>query len=476
MSKSQKDMNSHIRSEGYSLIDDGMTVKDASKILWNKYHKYYVNHRDFDNHIGASLRKYLRKKEYGVKQGRHSEHRGSKVIPMQTNFSDNQVPERVDIVEKSDGTAELHIEKPTCDFQSDEEEMQNEGIDPNKYEVVSRRVSKWQAQRAGGDIIEMSSRNITVRKKSEEVDFFAELKRRFDGKTFSTYRPPLRVVNSKDAECAIVSIADLHLGKFSEPEICGKKAFNTEKAIKAYWQIMNQAIEFLKTRSYVEKIYFYWSQDFFHYDTPAKTTTAGTQQDTDIGIQKLFDTGMALLIDGINELARIAPVVSFYTRSNHSEVAGAHAAVALKYIFRDNKYVHIDDGLSPRHYEQYGVNLFGFAHGDKEGTKIKGMMQYEAPQMWAGTHFREWFLGHFHSQKYLEEYGITFRYQQSPTGTDEWHTESGYVGALQAGQLYIRSKLYGPKLEMPLFVLSDQLDDTVKSSNPHPEDSVVKVS
>ena len=463
MSNSKKPNLKKIKSEGYALIDTGLDPKTVQRRLKNKYLKFFPNYRDFDNRIGSCIRKYYRDKNIQKPE------EICKRIPFNVSQT---YPKKVDVTEKANGTAEICIEKPTDTFQSDEEEMSNEGIDPNKYEIVSRKVSKWQAQKAGGEIVEMSSKKITVKKKQESVDYYSELERRCNGNGVSTYQPPLKLVGSKDAECAIVSIADLHLGKFSEPEICGVKAFNTKKAIKAYWQILNQAIEIIKTRPCIEKIYFYWSQDFFHYDTPAKTTTAGTRQDTDIGIQNLFDTGLALLIDGINELARIAPVTSFYTRSNHSEVSGAHAVIALKYAFKDNKYVHIDQGLSPRHYEQYGVNLFGFAHGDKEGVKIKGMMQYEAPKMWADTHFREWFLGHFHSQKYLEEYGITFRYQQSPTGTDEWHTESGWVGALQAGQMYIRSKSYGPKMEVPLFVLSDQLDDSVKSENPHPEDSV----
>lgn len=46
-------------------------------------------------------------------------------------------------------------------------------------------------------------------------------------------------------------------------------------------------------------------------------------------------------------------------------------------------------------------------------------------------------MGHFHSEKVREEGGIIFRNLGSVTGTDAWHYEQGYVGAVKKHQSFI---------------------------------------
>ena len=80
----------------------------------------------------------------------------------------------------------------------------------------------------------------------------------------------------------------------------------------------------------------------------------------------------------------------------------------------------------------YYVNsLLGFSHGDKEKKRISGIMQIEARQAWGRTLYHEFHLGHLHSEQTIEENGVIIRHLPSITGTDAWHHESGFVGAVR---------------------------------------------
>ena len=71
------------------------------------------------------------------------------------------------------------------------------------------------------------------------------------------------------------------------------------------------------------------------------------------------------------------------------------------------------------------------------------MMPIERPVEWGQTWNHEFFLGHFHSLRTKEESGVILRYLSSPTGTDAWHCEEGFLGAQKAAQLFIRGKQTG---------------------------------
>jgi hypothetical protein len=212
-----------------------------------------------------------------------------------------------------------------------------------------------------------------------------------------------------------------------------------------------KAYESISPDEKIEEIIFFWSQDFFHFDTVDTTTTAGTRQDTDVRWQKLFYMGCEMLVNAIESLQTVAPVRTFYTRSNHDTMTSFYAMLYLSAYFKDNGNVEVETGPSGRKYIKYGVNLLGFGHGDKEGKRVASVMALEAPAEWGTTFSREFFLGHFHSrQTERDENGVVVRYLASPTSTDAWHYECGYLGAQKQAQLFIRNKLIGPVAEYPI--------------------------
>lgn len=320
----------------------------------------------------------------------------------------------------------------------------------DSFTIVSAHHSIWESPQKGGGSQTLCASKIKVKKRGMSPE---ELLAGFDAELARRDPPVIHVTDNGGDNVAVLSIADLHLGKLAWGVETGEN-YDHKIAAARYNYIIDTAISLLRGQK-IEKIIFFWSQDFFQYDTVDVATTAGTRQDSDVRWAKLFALGCDLLTTGITKLATIAPVDTFYTRSNHDEQSSFYANSYLWAYFRNTPGVSIDRSPRPRKYRQYGVNLFGFGHGDKEGKRIEGLMQIEAPKEWGDTWNREFFLGHYHSLRQYEANGITFRYLQSPTGTDAWHAQSGYLGAGKCAQLFVRNKHAGPVMQSEIYIPKD---------------------
>lgn len=337
---------------------------------------------------------------------------------------------------------------------SETEILETLGYDPKAFKLISSscRKGSWEAQSREDGIVDLHSFRLNANVKPLEVGEVNSslIKDALKGmlKAPIMYPTPLNVTGDK---IAILSIADLHLGKLAWGPECGE-SYDHKIAIKRFNYIITEAIERLEKEESVEKIVFFWAQDFFHFDNIEVTTTAGTRQDTDVRWQKMFQVGIKLLQEAILKLEKVAPVYTFRVRSNHDTQIGFFANEAVAAYFHEDPNVEVDTSPSPRKYLHYGVNLFGFGHGDKEGKRISSMMPNEQPQAWGATWNHEFFLGHFHSLRTFEENGVILRYLSSPTGTDAWHCESGFIGAQKAAQLFIRGKEEGPMAEYTIHI------------------------
>jgi len=72
-----------------------------------------------------------------------------------------------------------------------------------------------------------------------------------------------------------------------------------------------------------------------------------------------------------------------------------------------------------------------------------GLMQIEAPEMWGKSVWREYHLGHLHSESATTENGIIFRRIASITAADAWHAEKGFLGATRQATAFIWDKERG---------------------------------
>ncbi len=238
-----------------------------------------------------------------------------------------------------------------------------------------------------------------------------------------------------------VPVVDLHLSKLAyEPEVGESYDYKiAEKRYKAVVEDVYCRAESVRPG----KILIPIGHDFFHTDTLQGTTTAGTPQDFDGRWQKLFNKGVELLVWTFDLFSQLGPVDGLLVPGNHDKMVSYYALMFLSAWFRDREEVNINTDPKTRKYIEFGKNLIGFTHGDKEKKRIFGNMQVEAAQAWGRTKYREIHIGHWHHESTKEEHGVIVRSLSSVTATDAYHFEHGFVGAIAKQQSFLWHKQKG---------------------------------
>lgn len=321
--------------------------------------------------------------------------------------------------------------------------MKAHDLDPAIWEVVSYRNGNWQQRSKNGVITTLCSSRIVVKPKKSNLPTFDEIAEQF--KTLAAHSPKPPKVEPLCCNTNLmreINIADLHLGKLAWAPECGQ-TYNSEMAAQRFRTIIEKECERIR-RDPVEEILFVWTHDFFNSDGKSNTTTAGTAQDNDMFWQEMFMVGCRLLTEAIEKLSTLAPVKTFLIASNHCQQAEFYAINYLDAWFRNNPRVTVALNCQPRYYYRYGNNLIGFSHGSFETKKnLKHLMAYEGKEYWSSTTYREFHLGHYHSEQTEEEGGIVYRWLPSMTTPDSWHKGCGFVGAAPRSYSFLWKKSGG---------------------------------
>ena len=91
-------------------------------------------------------------------------------------------------------------------------------------------------------------------------------------------------------------IMDFHLGKLAWGEETGQDDYDLKIAERLWEETVTDILSKVSVLGDPEYFLFPVGQDFFHFDTPRVTTTAGTQLDSDTRWQKMFTKGVELLV------------------------------------------------------------------------------------------------------------------------------------------------------------------------------------
>lgn len=315
------------------------------------------------------------------------------------------------------------------------------GFDVMDWELVSARNNIWNVYSKQDGIQELYSSKIVVKPRTdislEEIEeFYKELLKEYSSPTIKKYEPKTGLLFE-------LPIMDLHLGKFSTSDIVADE-YNSLIARDCFNKVIDTCICRLMNTD-IEKIIFPIGQDYFHFDAVGGTTTGGTPQDSDRKHQTLFKDGVTLLIDGINKLSSElkVPIEVFCVPGNHDFMSSYHAVMSLWCYYHNNENVAVDLSTSPRKYVEFGNCLIGYSHGEKEKKRIEKIMQVEAAEAWGRTKYREFHTGHLHSEHVTEDGGVIIRNLSSVTGTDAWHHNSGYVGAIRKCTCFLWDKECG---------------------------------
>ena len=320
--------------------------------------------------------------------------------------------------------------------------MRKMGFDPLLWEVIKCQVisGSWDVtlKNLNGEGVAHINRKYSVtltvkplvgKVTSDQVrDIFADLE-----------QPELPIyVYPRGNKLFELPIMDFHIGKLAWGEETRGGDYDLDIAEKLYRNVIQDLCTKLVAYGIQpELIVFPVGQDFFHFDTPATTTTSGTPLDSDTRFQKMYRKGVELLVWALEQLRAIAPVKVMWIPGNHDELTSYTAVVGLYHRYHGVEGVEVDLSPTYRKYVHYGNNLIGYAHGHEEGKRLGGLMQIEAAKQWGETLYREWHIGHRHMEAVKEENGLLIRTISTITATDSWHSRLGFVGATRKAQAFV---------------------------------------
>jgi len=254
--------------------------------------------------------------------------------------------------------------------------------------------------------------------------------------------PKLDRNNTQDGHLLVVDPADIHIGKLASSFETGDD-YNNHIAVQRVLDGVRGIIQ--KASGFnIDKILFVGGNDILHIDTPKRTTTGGTPQDTDGMWYDNFRVAKKLYIDVIEMLISIADVHFVFNPSNHDYTNGFFLADAIESWFHNNPNITFDCSIAHRKYTQYGKNLIGTTHGDGAKTQdLPLLMAHEASKEWADSKHRYVYTHHVHHKSSKDYMGVCVESLRSPSGTDSWHHRNGYAHSPKAVEGFIHHKENG---------------------------------
>ena len=168
--------------------------------------------------------------------------------------------------------------------------------------------------------------------------------------------------------------------------------------------------------------------DFFHADSAAATTTAGTRVDVDTRWAKVLGVGIRTMRRCIDRaLERHGEVRVVCELGNHDFSSSMMLALCLQQYYENDPRVEVDTSPSKYHWYRFGLNLLGITHGDTcKPVKLAGIMACDKPKDWGETQHRYWYTGHIHHDRAFEDNGVLIESFRTLAPKDAWHSGQGY--------------------------------------------------
>jgi hypothetical protein len=252
----------------------------------------------------------------------------------------------------------------------------------------------------------------------------------------------------KTPHLMLLSVADLHIGKYSS-KASSDDEYDSGIAVLKAVEAITELID--KVSGYeIDEILLPVSNDVLHVDGPNNTTTKGTRQDVSGLWHENFILARKFYVSVIEMLLSIADVHVCHVPSNHDYALGFCLTDAINCWFNKCKNVTFDGDMKHRKYFQYNNNLIGLTHGDgARETDLPLLMANECKDGWAKTEYRYFFCGHLHHyrktklQSGKDYQGVTVEHLRTLSPADEYHHKHGYIGAKRAIEAFIHHPVEG---------------------------------
>lgn len=254
--------------------------------------------------------------------------------------------------------------------------------------------------------------------------------------------PKIERKQTSDNHLLVIDPADVHIGKLCTAFESGED-YDAEIAV----QRVREGVKGILDKSSgwnIDKIVLIIGNDILHIDTPKRTTTSGTPQDTDGMWYENFIKAKNIYVEVIETLLGIADVHVMYNPSNHDYTNGFFLADVIRSWFRKCENITFDTSIAHRKYFLYGNNLIGTTHGDgAKNQDLPLLMAVESKDNWSQSKHRYMYTHHVHHKMSKDYIGVTVESLRSPSGTDSWHHRNGYQHAPKAVEGFIHHPEHG---------------------------------
>jgi len=266
--------------------------------------------------------------------------------------------------------------------------------------------------------------------------------------------------NNLPKQIAVVNMYDAHLDKLPIKSTCGVES-TLEQNIEVFKKTVQRIKEELLKHPKLYEIILPIGNDLFHTNGFNSQTKKGTQIEYFGSPEDAYYVICDTITEMIKELSVICNIKVIMIKGNHDEDKITTLGYWLhKYFDLPNEQVKttgknnvtVDFMRTQRKYIKFGENLIGFAHGDKEKSKIAQLpliMATESKELWGVTTHRKMYLGDLHHGfeyqflKAKDQPGVEIEYLRSVGTTDTWHEDFGWIGVPKTAYIQIFDEFEG---------------------------------
>lgn len=403
-----------------------------------------ILNEEYDTHKSESV---YRKWWYAFSDGCEYTNNMYKDIPKGTTKEDIEAiqevtdneseTKQVEVEIQSNGTQTSTVRVKLTDEQKKDSDflLKVHGYDPNYWEIVNAKQTIWNQNSNKKGMIDLYSSKITVRPRKGFNWNEENIRKIFDSLgEDKVFEPELYECTQESKNLLFIPLADIHFGLMATLELSGED-YNTRIARKRVRYVVDKILEKIEGKQ-IDRIIFLIGNDGINADNLNGTTTNGTPQDNQLNWFETIRQFTDLMVETIDKLIKVAPVLAFFVPSNHDLHSMFGICETLKAYYRNCPSVTICNEATQRKYFRFGKNMIGFSHDEKEKNVAK-IMAAEQPKIWGETKFKYFMISHLHHEIVKDDYGVDIRRLPTISGRSYWTNKCGFVGTKKQGQAFI---------------------------------------
>lgn len=301
------------------------------------------------------------------------------------------------------------------------------GYDPEEWQVVNLVSNLWEQNNSEKGLVQLYQSKISVKPKTHEdmADIIEALVSKVTPIEIDRSDACIFCGDTKLDRNLVINITDVHMGIVTYEDLRDAQAEIISHIKNGYGFVAFNIIG-----------------DLVHNDSLVHpTTTRGTIVDQVDMIQAIEDLKLYIEPMISEAISNSMEVEVHYIPGNHDLTV---SYMFMQYLQAAYSNTNVDFDIDLRHRKAYLLEnvLIGIAHGDLSRRNLPMLLATEFPELWGAATTREYFVGHFHSEKkevtipVEDKNGVTVRQLSTLKKSDYYELKNGYTTSRKKLQLF----------------------------------------